>query len=151
MILTLSRRLMRDFRSVIRIDVVDVMHRRHHGPMSRIIAGFSLTVFCWQEGIVERNENLAKDYVWAVMLGQGDKERLMLELTVGDSGNLEDISWETLNLTGLTTEHLYKLERKATDLKKTRLEKAKQINGKVGRNDPCPCQSLLKYKKCCGR
>ena len=29
---------MRDFRSVIRIDVVDVMHRRHHGPMSRIIA-----------------------------------------------------------------------------------------------------------------
>ena len=38
MILTLSRRLMRDFRSVIRIDVVDVMHRRHHGPMSRIIA-----------------------------------------------------------------------------------------------------------------
>lgn len=22
---------------------------------------------------------------------------------------------------------------------------------KVGRNDPCPCQSGLKYKKCCGR
>ena len=22
---------------------------------------------------------------------------------------------------------------------------------KVGRNDPCPCGSGLKYKKCCGR
>ena len=26
-----------------------------------------------------------------------------------------------------------------------------QMNQKVGRNDPCPCQSGLKYKKCCGR
>ncbi len=24
------------------------------------------------------------------------------------------------------------------------------FNQKVGRNDPCPCQSGLKYKKCCG-
>jgi uncharacterized protein YecA (UPF0149 family) len=23
--------------------------------------------------------------------------------------------------------------------------------GKVGRNDPCPCGSGKKYKKCCGR
>lgn len=22
---------------------------------------------------------------------------------------------------------------------------------KIGRNDPCPCGSGLKYKKCCGR
>ncbi len=26
-----------------------------------------------------------------------------------------------------------------------------QMNQKVGRNAPCPCQSGLKYKKCCGR
>lgn len=33
--------------------------------------------------------------------------------------------------------------------------KIRQIQGilhtEVGRNDPCPCQSGLKYKKCCGR
>ncbi|RKJ69043.1 zinc chelation protein SecC, partial [Butyricicoccus sp. 1XD8-22] len=23
--------------------------------------------------------------------------------------------------------------------------------GKVGRNDPCPCGSGLKFKKCCGK
>jgi preprotein translocase subunit SecA len=27
----------------------------------------------------------------------------------------------------------------------------KRKNGKVGRNDPCPCGSGKKYKKCCGR
>ena len=25
------------------------------------------------------------------------------------------------------------------------------VKKKIGRNDPCPCGSGLKYKKCCGR
>lgn len=25
------------------------------------------------------------------------------------------------------------------------------LAGKFGRNDPCPCGSIKKYKKCCGR
>jgi uncharacterized protein YecA (UPF0149 family) len=27
----------------------------------------------------------------------------------------------------------------------------KRASAKVGRNDPCPCGSGKKYKKCCGR
>jgi uncharacterized protein YecA (UPF0149 family) len=30
-------------------------------------------------------------------------------------------------------------------------EKVAIAASKVGRNDPCPCGSGLKYKKCCGR
>lgn len=26
-----------------------------------------------------------------------------------------------------------------------------QFRAKIGRNDPCPCRSGKKYKKCCGR
>ena len=29
--------------------------------------------------------------------------------------------------------------------------KPKRVTGKVGPNDPCPCGSGKKYKKCCGR
>ena len=32
-----------------------------------------------------------------------------------------------------------------------RMEKKKEAPRKVGRNDPCPCGSGKKYKKCCGR
>ncbi len=28
---------------------------------------------------------------------------------------------------------------------------AKRLDDKVGRNDPCPCGSGKKYKKCCGQ
>lgn len=29
--------------------------------------------------------------------------------------------------------------------------KPKKVKDKVGRNDPCPCGSGKKYKKCCGK
>ena len=33
---------------------------------------------------------------------------------------------------------------------KTRTAKKQKVEEKVGRNDPCPCGSGKKYKKCCG-
>jgi uncharacterized protein YecA (UPF0149 family) len=30
------------------------------------------------------------------------------------------------------------------------LDRTKEYGQKVGRNDPCPCGSGKKYKKCCG-
>ena len=43
---------------------------------------------------------------------------------------------------------LRRLYKKAT--RQTRRQPA-GITGKIGRNDPCPCGSGKKYKKCCGR
>jgi hypothetical protein len=37
-IFLLPRGLVRHFRSIVCIDVIDVLDSRHHGPMSRIIA-----------------------------------------------------------------------------------------------------------------
>ena len=39
--------------------------------------------------------------------------------------------------------------RKATAIKKSRDDQ--QIKSRLGRNDPCPCGSGLKYKNCCGK
>ncbi|EDT73917.1 SEC-C metal-binding domain-containing protein [Clostridium butyricum] len=48
-----------------------------------------------------------------------------------------------LNLQGIKVS---KLEVMDFDLKK----QTKNVNKKIGRNDPCPCGSGKKYKKCCG-
>ena len=37
---------------------------------------------------------------------------------------------------------LYKEQKESTTIRKEK---------KIGRNDPCPCGSGKKYKKCCGR
>ncbi|KLT16039.1 hypothetical protein AA980_21725 [Neobacillus vireti] len=37
-------------------------------------------------------------------------------------------------------------------LEKNELQPLKTVkNKRVGRNDPCPCGSMKKYKKCCGK
>ncbi len=39
----------------------------------------------------------------------------------------------------------------STDMLRRMLEIEQIFNKRVGRNDPCPCQSGIKYKKCCGK
>lgn len=63
-------------------------------------------------------------------------------------GDLEDIEIEF----GLRTKRVTKRAKMFPDLMNMFEEKAKTIQynePKVGRNDPCPCGSGKKYKKCC--
>ena len=46
---------------------------------------------------------------------------------------------------------LSELRHRLLPLKERREAIVRMLNQKAGRNDPCPCQSGLKYKKCCGR
>ena len=43
------------------------------------------------------------------------------------------------------------LQRKIAPLASRRQKLIMQLNRKAERNEPCPCMSGLKYKKCCGR
>jgi hypothetical protein len=104
-----------------------------------------LTIFCWQEPFLPRNKELAIDHSRAAMLVAGDKERLMLELLYTDEGKLEDISWDNVTLADISNSDMERLMSIAATLKNRRLAKA----GNIGRNDPCPCGSGKKYKKCC--
>jgi len=57
-------------------------------------------------------------------------------------------------LFGVRIEQVPKRERVAQPVEASQGEGAKKPvkkEGKVGRNDPCPCGSGKKFKKCCGR
>jgi hypothetical protein len=43
------------------------------------------------------------------------------------------------------------MEKKLDIFKKRKVEDAKRTRRKIGRNELCPCNSGLKYKKCCGK
>jgi len=42
-------------------------------------------------------------------------------------------------------------EKELASYRERKLKQFFAIHGRPGRNDPCPCNSTLKYKKCCGR
>jgi hypothetical protein len=48
-------------------------------------------------------------------------------------------------------EHDPDMEIELDKIKALKIEKFKKTGLKIGRNDPCPCGSGLKYKKCCGK
>ena len=71
-----------------------------------------------------------------------DKELLYKNMVEAEANwlyNLEE--WDKL-LTPERRKELYKEQKSSKTVVKT---------NKVGRNDPCPCGSGKKYKKCCGR
>ncbi len=90
------------------------------------------------------------------------KESNNLEEVTEDSEVTIDIDTEKLymNMVGCNAEWLYTLPEwdaiydKATRDALYKKEKSSHTivkAPKVGRNDPCPCGSGKKYKKCCGR
>lgn len=65
-----------------------------------------------------------------------------------------------MNMVGAKAEWLYELpewdaylsEERRAELYKTAKTRNTVVKGKkIGRNDPCPCGSGKKYKKCCGK
>lgn len=70
-----------------------------------------------------------------------DKEKLYYNMVEAKANWLYELPmWETL-LTEEQRKELYTSQKKSGTVVKEK---------KVGRNDPCPCGSGKKYKKCCG-
>lgn len=46
---------------------------------------------------------------------------------------------------------IFSMEKRKEILLKVRESKTVTVSDKIGRNDPCPCGSGKKYKKCCGK
>ena len=50
-----------------------------------------------------------------------------------------------------SNKRLEELQERIDVMKETRVEQVVRNSPKIYRNDPCPCGSGKKYKKCCGK
>lgn len=107
----------------------------------------SVTVFCWSPA-VHRNAISALEQARTVLLLNQEQTRLLLELTYDAQGRLVDVSWTRVDRASIPVSEMTRLQGEAEALRRARLARA-IATGRVGRNDPCPCGSRKKYKKCC--
>ena len=71
-----------------------------------------------------------------------DKEKLYKNMVAAKAEWLYELpQWETI-FTEEKRKELYKEQKNSGTVRKDK---------KIGRNDPCPCGSGKKYKKCCGK
>ena len=71
-----------------------------------------------------------------------DKEKLYKNMVAARADWLYELpQWDAI-FTEEKRKELYKEQKNSTTIRKEK---------KIGRNDPCPCGSGKKYKKCCGK
>jgi len=93
-----------------------------------------------KDGVDNDIENLTEDSKVSLDF---DKEKLYKNMVAAQADWLYELpEWEAI-FDEDTRKALYKEQKKST----TFIREGK----KVGRNDPCPCGSGKKYKKCCGQ
>ncbi len=93
------------------------------------------------DSLVEANPIETMEEGTVVNLGF-DKEKLYYNMVGARADWLYELpEWDAL-LSEERRKELYKEQKSSTTIVKPK---------KVGRNDPCPCGSGKKYKKCCGK
>jgi hypothetical protein len=141
-----------DTRSNVTSAIDEILKEQTESQRSKPLSTYGeikITLFCWQQGLLERKKALAFDQARAAMLVAQDKERLLLELSFDTSERLIDVNYTFLRFDDIPTSELNKLKALAEELRLTRIQKGKQHGGKIGRNNYCPCGSGKKYKRCC--
>ncbi len=131
--------VMRELERVVLLRIVDQEWMDHIDAMEQLQEGIRLRAYAQQDPVVEyRLEGFDMfDAMIAAIREQTAKTILTVRLRTKEAPQREQVAKETG--TGAAAG--------ARAAKRQPVKKAQ----KPGRNDPCPCGSGKKYKKCCGR
>ncbi|MCD7835156.1 MAG: toxic anion resistance protein [Lachnospiraceae bacterium] len=111
--------------------------------------------FVKQNGIKEFSEEDRLNYMYANMMKVGQNESWYILLQYDEADELQDVNYKKLYIEDIDKEGYDKdkLGKFADILFQNRVVDTlkKQHKKKIYPNDPCPCGSGKKYKKCCGK
>ena len=128
-------------------ELLEIPQRGRCLPLSTV-GETRLTIFLSVEGVVESSHEKSVEHSQAAMIASGESDRTLLELKYDSNGPIL-VSMSTVSLHGISRGHLEKLKEKSVELKEKRLARSVASFGKIGRNEPCPCGSGKKFKRCC--
>ncbi len=129
--------IMRELERVILLRIVDQKWMDNIDAMDELRQGIYLRAYAQQDPVVEyRREGyqMFEDMIAAI---REDTIKLMLTVQIRreEEPQREQVAKPTIASHGDDDE----------------VKKPVKVGKKPGRNDPCPCGSGLKYKKCCGK
>lgn len=104
-----------------------------------------------QPGINELSEREKEEHLLSVLLHNGEDNRVRIDLTVNEHGEPCKISGKEYYKEDIDNNMIAGLINKGNRDAELRVLLHRQRNGKIGRNELCPCGSGKKYKKCCGK
>ncbi|MDY3303556.1 MAG: preprotein translocase subunit SecA [Clostridia bacterium] len=128
---------MRELERIILLKVVDSKWMDQIDDMERLKQGIGLRAYAQRDPIIEYKEEGYTMYEAMLQAITEDVIRLLYHVRIENNMQREQVAKPTAVSGGSDD----------GSVKKQPVRKGV----KIGRNDPCPCGSGLKYKKCCGR
>ena len=130
--------IMRELERVVLLRNVDLKWMDHIDAMDELKRGIYLRSYAQKDPVVEYRLEGFDMFDQMIAAIREDTVRMMLtvQIRTQEQPKREQVAKPTENTSGDGT------------LKK---QPVRNAGKKVGRNDPCPCGSGKKYKKCCGR
>lgn len=114
----------------------------------------SLRMSCFIEASADESKlDIAdcRNYASSMMLANCDKDRHLLALSFDSQGHLRKATYEYLTPACVSADDRQYLLNMGKQRASGFIEEYKLSHRKIGRNEPCPCGSGRKYKKCHGR
>ncbi|MBQ8525535.1 MAG: preprotein translocase subunit SecA [Clostridia bacterium] len=131
---------MRELERVILLQVVDRKWMDHIDDMDQLRQGIGLRAYGQRDPVIEYKEEGYAMY--EAMLASINEDVVRLIFNVRVNTNTQVQREQVAKPTG---------ESGGSDSGETKKKPVVRKEEKVGRNDPCPCGSGKKYKKCCGQ
>ncbi|MDQ3279802.1 MAG: SEC-C metal-binding domain-containing protein [Acidobacteriota bacterium] len=129
------------------LDTAILRQRLGSQPAPASVYGTAtITIFCWREGVVPRDAAYARDMTLGLASLAGEESRLLFELILNADGEVADVAFDWLRPDSIASEDRVRIDAIAETTYRLRVNSQR----KIGRNKPCPCGSLKKYKKCHG-
>ncbi len=128
--------MMRELERIILLRVVDQKWMDHIDDMDQLRQGIGLRAYGQRDPIIEYKEEGFAMYEAMLAAINEDVVKLIFNIRVRTDMHREQVAQPTAESHG--------------DEEETEKKPVKR-GEKIGRNDPCPCGSGKKYKKCCGR
>lgn len=134
-----TSKIMREVERVVLLRIVDTKWMQHIDDMEELKRGMYLRSYAQRDPVVEYRIEGFDMFDAMIASIREDTVKLMftIQLRTNEEPKREQVAKPTTESGGSDGS----LEKKP----------AKRSAAKVGRNDPCPCGSGKKYKKCCGR
>jgi preprotein translocase subunit SecA len=117
-------------------------------PLS-FYGAMAMTLYIWSPS-APRLDKEARDHTRVVMAANDETSRRLVELEYGGDGILIGAHMTHVSLADVSMAELELIKEASVTLRNHRVRQA-QAKGKIGRNEPCPCGSGKKFKRCHGQ
>ena len=142
--------LMRELERVVLLRTVDSKWMDHIDAMHELRQGVGLRAYGQQDPLVEYKYEGYEMFQAMIRSIQEDVVRLILHVQISQSLERQRVAAPELTVKKQDEGAMGEARQAGGREAGERMKKTPVTVNKIGRNDPCPCGSGKKYKKCCG-